>query len=471
MKRRTARLPLWRRLSWRLGASFLLLTSLAILVSGYLQYRAQDRALRESLGGLLLNIGRTGALLVDGDLHEAALAGGRNDTREYARLRDTLKRIQDVNELQDPVYTLSHVSGDMARFAVISTGHVALGTPYRLAPEIQRALSRTVTQARSSYTDIYVNEHGTWITAFAPVRNAAGLTVAALDIDFRADVYLAQLAAVRKRLYLHSVAGAFLALVAGAVLAGRITRPLGQLSAAARGVVEGDLHTGVRIKARDEVGLLGNVLHLMIERLAVSNRSIVAVLSRALEAREGGPGSLRRLADATLALADRLAVTPAQREAIELGALLHDIGEVRTPEAILLKPARLTVEEYEIVKQHPTAGVEILETVPLLTPALDVVGSHHERWDGGGYPHGLAGDTIPLLARIFAVVDAIDAMTHARPWRPSLTVTHALESIRQASGTHFDPRVVDVAMTIDAAEWSQMLGVGDGVVAETPMRV
>src|SRR6266851_3975071 len=156
--------------------------------------------------------------------------------------------------------------------------------------------------------------------------------------------------------------------ISGSLLARRITRPLAQLSAAARGVVEGDLHSGVRVTARDEIGLLGNVLHLMIERLGVSNRSIVAVLSRALEAREGGPGSLRRLADATLALADRLNVSPAQREAIELGALPHDIGEVRTPETILQKPARLTPEEQEIVRQHPKAGVEILETVPLLTP-------------------------------------------------------------------------------------------------------
>ncbi len=466
MKTRTARLPLWRRLGWRLGASFLLLTSLAILISGYLQYRAEDHALRESLGGLLLNIVRTGALLLDGDLHDAALRTGGNDTPEYATLRDTLKRIQDVNHLRDPIYTLSHVDGEMARFAVISTGHIALGTPYRLAPEIRRAVSRTVQEGISSYTDIYVDDNGTWITAFAPVRNAAGQTVAALDVDFRADVYLAQLAAVRRRLYLHSTAGALLALVAGALLARRITRPLGQLAAAARAVVEGDLQTGVRITARDEIGLLGNVLHLMIERLAVSNRSIVAVLSRALEARDGSPGSLRRLADATLALADRLDVTAAQREAIELGALLHDIGDVRTPEAVLQKPARLNPEEYEIVKEHPAAGADILGTVPLLTPALDLVSSHHERWDGAGYPLGLAGDTIPLPARIFAVVDSVDAMTHVRPWRPALTVAEALETIREEAGKQFDPRVVAAALTIGEAGWSRLLGVPSGAVTE-----
>src|SRR5512144_2521397 len=106
-------LPPWRRLGWRLGASFLVLAALGILSSGLLQYRAQDHLLRQSLGGLLLNIARTGALLVDGDVHQSVVTSGRNDTDEYAALRNQLARIQDTNQLKDPVYTLSHVQGDM----------------------------------------------------------------------------------------------------------------------------------------------------------------------------------------------------------------------------------------------------------------------------------------------------------------------------------------------------------------------
>ena len=457
MKTRRARLPVWRRLAWRLGASFLLLTAFGILVSGLLQYRAQDRWLRESLGARLLDISRTGALLVDGDLHEAALRGGRNDTPEYSRVRDVLRRIQDANHLGDPIYTLSHVEGDMARFAVISTGHVPLGQPYRLAPKIRETLRRVVTDGVSASTDIYVDDNGTWMTAFAPVRNSLGRTVAALDVDFRVDVYLAQLAAVRRRLYLHSLTGALLALIAGVLLARRITRPLGQLTATARAVVEGELHTPPRLDARNEIGLLGNVFHLMVERLAVSHRAIVGVLRRALEAREGGAGSLERVARAALALADRLTVTPAQREAIELGALLHDVGEVRTPEAILRKPDRLTPEERDLVSRHPAAGVDIIEPVPLLTPALDVVGHHHERWDGAGYPHKLQGDAIPFPARVFAVVDALDAMTHDRPWRPALSLGEALATLRAEAGSHFDPRIVEEALKIGSEEWAALL--------------
>src|SRR5574341_332191 len=109
---RQARLPIWRRLGWRLTASLLLLTALGILLSGFLQYRAQDRLLRQSLGSLLLNIARTGALLVDGDLHQAVVEAGQKDSPGYAAIRAQLTKIQETNQLKDPVYTLVDVRGD-----------------------------------------------------------------------------------------------------------------------------------------------------------------------------------------------------------------------------------------------------------------------------------------------------------------------------------------------------------------------
>src|SRR6266571_1629951 len=160
-------LPIWRRLAWRLGASFLLLTAIALLLSGFLQYRAQEQWLRQSLGSLLLNIARTGALLVDGDLHQAVVAAARSDTPEYARLRRELVRIQETNRLGDAVYTLTDVQGATARFAVISNGLVPVGLEYRLAPEIQPILRRVLTAGVPAYTGIYVSSscairNGAW---------------------------------------------------------------------------------------------------------------------------------------------------------------------------------------------------------------------------------------------------------------------------------------------------------------------
>ncbi|HEV8672845.1 MAG TPA: HD domain-containing phosphohydrolase [Methylomirabilota bacterium] len=462
------RIPIWRRLSWRLGASFLGLAAVAILVSGFLQYRAQDRWLRQSLGGLLLNIARTGALLLDGDLHEAVVRTGRTDTAEYAALRAQLTRIQQVNGLADPVYTLTGLVGDTATFAVISQVDVPVGAPYALAPAIRPAVARALVEGAAAYTDVYTNEHGTWITAFAPVRDAAGRPVAVLDVDFRADVYLVELAAVRRRLYLHSLAGALLALLAGVVWARRITRPVWQLAALARAVVEGDLTARAPVRARDEIGMLGNVFHLMVERLHVSHRSLVDVLVRALEARGDEAGALRRLARTALAVGEGLPLSAAQREALELGALLHDIGEIRTPEAILRKPGPLTPEERRLVEEHPARGVDLLETVPLLTPALDVVGAHHERYDGAGYPHGLRAEEIPVTARIFAVVDVLDAMTHDRPYRPAHPLPDALASLAGEAGKHFDPRVVETALALPLARWAELLGCPEADAGKAP---
>ena len=452
-----ARLPIWRRLGWRLTVAVLLLTALGILGSGLLQYRAQERWLRESLGGLLLSIARTGGLLVDGELHKQVVRAGRNDTPEYQALRDRLLLIQETNQLGDAVYTLSNVDGEMARYGVISNGLAPVGQAYRLAPETRAVLGRVLRDGLAGYTGIYTNEDGAWITAFAPIRNRAEQTVAALEVDFRADVYLAQLQAVRRRLWAHSLVAALLAVGAGVLISRQVTRPIGQLVAAAQRVVEGDFSTPVRVNGRDEIGLLGNVFHLMVDRLHVSHRSLVDVLVRALESREGETGSLARLARMSLALADGLALDRAQREALELGALLHDIGEIRVPEAVLRKPGPLTTEERLVLQGHPQAGVEILETVPLLTPALDVVGGHHERHDGGGYPQGLKADEIPLAARIFAVVDALDAMTHDRIYRAARPLDAALDVLKSEAGRQFDPRVVEAALTVPRERWRELL--------------
>ncbi len=452
-----ARLPVWRRLGWRVTAAVLLLTAAGILASGLLQYRAQERFLRESLGGLLLNIARTGALLLDGDAHEQVVQVGRNDTPEYLALRDRLLLIQETNQLGDAVYTLSDIDGETARYGVISNGLAAVGQTYRLAPETRPVLRRVLAEGEAGFTGIYASDDGRWITAFAPIRNRSQRTVGALEVDFRADLYLAQLQAVRRRLWWHSMVAGLLAVGAGVLISRQVTRPVGQLVAAAQRVVEGDLASPVRVDARDEIGLLGNVFHLMVDRLHVSHRSLVDVLVRALESRDGESGSLGRLVRASGALADRLALDRTQREALELGALLHDIGEIGMPESVLHKPGSLTPEERLLVQGHPQAGVEILEVVPLLTPALDVVAGHHERYDGAGYPQGLRGDEIPLVARIFAVVDALDAMTHDRSHRPARSIDEALAVLEDEAGRQFDPRVVEAALGMSADRWKVLL--------------
>jgi methyl-accepting chemotaxis protein len=275
-----ARLPFWRKLSWRLGISFLLLTAIGIFLSGLLQYRAQERELRDTLGALLLNIARTGALLVDPQLHAEVESTLTQDSEAYRRVRAALAMIQDENQIQTPVYTLTgfDAANRQAHFMVTSRGSGLPGEPYPLVPELVGPLSRAFREGVATYTDIYRNQSGTWITGFAPIRDPQGRVFAVLDVDYRVEVYLNRLAEVRRQLYLNSLAGALLALIAGLLIAWQITQPITQLSTLARRVVEGDLSARVHVSTRDEIGMLGNVFHLMVERVQVSHRSVVDVL-------------------------------------------------------------------------------------------------------------------------------------------------------------------------------------------------
>ncbi len=156
-----------------------------------------------------------------------------------------------------------------------------------------------------------------------------------------------------------------------------------------------------------------------------------------------------------VATGKQMGLTGDDLEGLTTGALLHDIGKLGVPESVLLKPGRLTDEEFEKVKKHPEIGAAILGPVDFPWPVLPVVRSHHEKWDGTGYPDGLKGEDIPLTARILAVADVYDALTSARSYRMAWTHERALETIMQDAGTHLDPRVV-----------AAFLEVIDGIVAE-----
>jgi diguanylate cyclase (GGDEF)-like protein/putative nucleotidyltransferase with HDIG domain len=142
-------------------------------------------------------------------------------------------------------------------------------------------------------------------------------------------------------------------------------------------------------------------------------------------------------------IAEELGLSEETMRIIRIGGLLHDVGKIGVPEEILRKPGKLTDEEYELMKNHPQLGALIVAGVPGMESIIDVVRSHHERWDGRGYPDKLAGDDIPLLGRLLAVADAFSAMTTSRPYRKGLEWDVALEEIRSNAGTHFDPAMAD----------------------------
>lgn len=179
--------------------------------------------------------------------------------------------------------------------------------------------------------------------------------------------------------------------------------------------------------------------------------SLVA-LSAAIERRDPYTrGHSARVTAVAQALAERLRCPAAELAAIALGGPLHDIGKLAIPDEVLLKPGRLDERELAQIREHPEAGARMLRGVPALEPALPCVLHHHEHWDGGGYPHGLAGSAIPRTARILAVADAFDAMTSNRPYRTALPVDAALAEVARCAGTQFDPEAAGALVDAWAA--------------------
>jgi HD-GYP domain-containing protein (c-di-GMP phosphodiesterase class II) len=178
-------------------------------------------------------------------------------------------------------------------------------------------------------------------------------------------------------------------------------------------------------------------------RLRAANLAAVRTLALVVGARdEAARAHLERTVDLALRLTDRIDPLLARDGSLGCAFLLHDIGEMAIPEAILRKPGPLTPDEWEVMRTHPEIGARILADMEFLGDAIEVVRSHHERWDGAGYPAGLAGEDIPLGARIFGVCDAFDAMTSDRPYRSALPFEHAVDEILAGSGSQFDPEVV-----------------------------
>jgi putative nucleotidyltransferase with HDIG domain len=192
-------------------------------------------------------------------------------------------------------------------------------------------------------------------------------------------------------------------------------------------------------------------------RVELTYDDTLQALGAALDLRDNETaGHSNRVTRYCLELARRIGCSGEELKNIERGAYLHDIGKIGTPDAILLKPGKLTPEERKIMQQHAQVGYELVSRIEFLQEAAEIVHSHQERFDGKGYPRGLAGEAIPLGARIFAVADTFDAMTSNRPYRQALPLSVALEEIRIESGRQFDPQVVKVLGAIPPTVWDEI---------------
>lgn len=175
----------------------------------------------------------------------------------------------------------------------------------------------------------------------------------------------------------------------------------------------------------------------------------ISALAEALGKRDPyTAGHQKRVADLGVKIADQMDLSDHQKAGVRLAGLVHDIGKIQIPSELLTKPSRLSDTEFQLIKDHPQAGYDILKDINFPWPVAAIVHQHHEKLDGSGYPHGLSGDRILLEARILTAADIVEAMSSHRPYRPALGMEAALAEIRRLRGNQLDPRVVDACLTV-----------------------
>ena len=168
-------------------------------------------------------------------------------------------------------------------------------------------------------------------------------------------------------------------------------------------------------------------------------------------------GHSERVAGLSAALAEAAGLNEEQVERVRLAGIVHDVGKIGVPEAVLCKTGRLTDEEFALIRQHPEIGYQILRDIPQFEDLLPGVLSHHERFDGTGYPHGLTGDAIPLMARIIGLVDAFDAMSSNRTYRSAMPRDRVFEELADHAGSQFDPDLVEAFRRVDLARYDELV--------------
>lgn len=219
---------------------------------------------------------------------------------------------------------------------------------------------------------------------------------------------------------------------------------------------EVELEDRVRVRTA-ELQSANEDLAFMLDTVYRNYRATLRGLARTLEARDiETRGHSDRVVAYSLRLGRKIGLSSLELLALEQGALLHDIGKIGVPDAVLLKPGSLTTEEWVKMREHVAHGLRIIEGVDFLGGARFVVGQHHEKYDGSGYPNKLRGDGIHIHARIFAVADAFDAIRSDRPYRAAQSYEKACDELRANAGSHFDPKVVSTFMSISEDEWDEI---------------
>ncbi|HXO88259.1 MAG TPA: HD domain-containing phosphohydrolase [Candidatus Acidoferrales bacterium] len=367
-------------------------------------------------------------------------------------------RLRDASVRDRKVYIVN-VHGQIVAypdpFEMVPGRDVTSSSPLaRQIAELPRELRAT--QTTNFFVPSKDNRHsvemiGTYSTI--PELGWAVIAQRSLD-DARIDAGVNELTAEALRFV---VGVTFVALALGYLFALRITGPIRSLVESVRAISRAEFHERVPVTGTAEIGELSETFNKMagdiedyVDKLKLAageNRELflgsIRMLAAAIDEKDPYTrGHSGRVAKYSLILGDGLGLNAEELDRLRISALLHDVGKIGVEDRVLKKPGKLTDEEFELMKQHTVKGANIMRPVAQLKDMLPGIELHHERMDGGGYPYGLAGDSIPMMARIIAVADTFDAITTNRPYQSAMDLDYALERIRSLATSKFDANVV-----------------------------
>ena len=429
-----------------------------------------------SLAGFLIYSGlrdRTYETAVDTLVSEAAAAASTLDAKGldqlktpadekkavYAWAKRELNRMHELSHYGDVGHwtrvSLVRFDRDQGRLFVVTSlqNDMEIGHELPVHDEVYRAVARNEAAGEED-----IKEGANWLTAYAPLQQMPGAQTFLLKLDRNTAPLNHELFRHIETIILGAFAGLAVALVGGWFLTSQITQPLRNFVDVMRLMQStGDFDIKIDLHPEDrDMSIVEDAFVALVSRMRDSRQreeqsywSTLQALVTALDVRDNETaGHSLRVARYSLAIGDRMRLKPDVMEQLRQGALLHDIGKIGVPDAVLRKQSRLTPDEWAEMKKHPDIGRRFLEDIQFLRSAIEVVYCHHERWDGTGYPQGLAGDSIPLPARIFAVADALDAITSRRYYKEAQSFREAVVEIESCAGSHFDPAVVKAFLTL-----------------------
>jgi HD-GYP domain-containing protein (c-di-GMP phosphodiesterase class II) len=434
-------------------------------LSNLLIYKASQDAQFEQLRKSLITIAQVISLTVDADtLINVPLNKEGVNSQQYKAIAEKLLQVKNANSSILFIYTLTRTDKDGIWQFVVDPQPVFKsknrqdlnsypGDRYDVSrlPDMSKAFERA-----SADRKLMVDKWGVTLSGYAPIRDKSGKAVAVLGIDISAqDVYNME-RELNQRAFIVLAIGILMSFILGLWVSRRITQPVKQLQDATSRIAAGDLEYRVDIKGADEISCLGNSFNSMAKHLSESKKAlqdyfyrIVQSLVRSLEAKDSYTrGHSDRVAEFSEQIALKMGFSQEESGMLKKVAQLHDIGKIGIDERILNKTEKLIDAEWQIIKEHPAIGEEILSPVFLDKKLLNIVRHHHERYDGKGYPDGLKGEATDILAQIVCVADAFDAMTSNRAYRDSFMKDVAIVELKKNSGTQFNPRVVEAFLKI-----------------------